>query len=88
MIGFRFRFRFQMLSTINGALTGEHDFWCGLGLLSSFFGKDVHFDDGLELVWNWFAFFSFLFLFLFPLSPFFFFLDLFIFASFFPPYDH
>ena len=34
-----------------------------------FFGKDVHFDDGLELVWNWFAFFSYSY---FP-SPLFFF---------------
>ena len=81
MIGFRFRFRFQMLSTINGALTGEHDFWCGLGLLSSFLGRMFI----LMMVWNWSGIG-----FLFPLSPFFFFfsLYLFIFASFFPHHDH
>ena len=52
-----------------------------------FFGKDVHFDDGLELVWNWFAFFSYSY---FPSPLFFFFfpLYLFIFASVFPHHDH
>ena len=39
-----------------------------------FFGKDVHFDDGLELVWNWFAFFSYSY-FPSPLFFFFFFLS-------------